>query len=269
MLQIPRPSFRVAAMTVVVVLCAPVHQIDAAGVDWGYSEKNGPEHWGKHFTICGVGKNQSPINIADERTLNISDLVTDQQTLASKPAGFLKIDFNYQTVPLKPINNGHAIEVEYDPGSTIHVHGRSRALQQFHFHSPSENQINGVTFPMEVHLVHEDEEENKTVVSVLFKEGKANPFIEKLWAHMPDQIGTQIVVPDEEINVKDMLPSDRRYYYFNGSLTTPPCSEGVAWLVLKEPVEISQEQIAAFRAAMGFANNRPVQPVNTRVVLTW
>jgi len=258
-----------AVSLVAVLTTGVVDRVTAAGVSWGYSGNIGPEHWGKDFTMCGMGRNQSPINIVDARTLDITGLVTDQQTVGSRPAGFLKIEFDYQEVPLRIINNGNAVEVNYDPGSKVTVHGKARSLNQFHFHSPSENQIGGESFPMEVHLVHADEDNNLTVIAVLFKEGEPNPFLERLWAHMPEQIGRQVVVADEKINVMDMLPSDTKYYYYNGSLTTPPCSEGVAWLVLKEPIEASKEQIDAFRSTMGFANNRPVLPQNTRVVLTW
>lgn len=256
--------------TLVAVLTTGIgDHVSAAGVSWGYSGNIGPEHWGKDFTMCGMGKNQAPIDIVDTRTLNISELVTNQNTVGSRPAGFLKIEFDYKEVPLKIINNGHAVEVEYDPGSKVTVHGKTRALKQFHFHSPSENQIGGESFPMEVHLVHADEDNNLTVIALMFTEGKPNPFIEKLWAHMPEQIGRQFVFANEKINVMDMLPRDKKYYFYNGSLTTPPCSEGVAWLVLKEPIEVSKKQIELFRSTMGFANNRPTQPQNTRVVLTW
>ena len=257
-------------MTLVAVLATGVdHRVIAAGVSWGYSGSIGPEHWVKNFAACGMGRNQSPINIADPHILDIGGLVTGQQTLGSKPAGFLRIKFNYQAVPLRIINNGHAVEVRYGPGSEVTVHGRARALKQFHFHTPSENQIGGESFPMEAHLVHADEDDNLTVVAVLFKEGKANPFIERLRAHMPEQVGKEAVVADEKINVRDLLPTDTKYYYYNGSLTTPPCSEGVAWLVLREPIEASKEQIDTFRSTVGFANNRPVQQINTRLVITW
>ncbi len=258
-----------AASLVIVLATGLSDGAHAAGVHWGYSGKIGPDHWGEDFPACGMGKNQSPIDITASHTLDITELVTGQQTVGSKPAGFLAITFNYQAVPLKIINNGHAVEVEYDPGSKVTVHGKARGLKQFHFHTPSENRIGGKSFPMEAHLVHADENNNLTVVAVLFKEGKTNPFLEKLRAHMPEHIGEEVLVADERINVKDMLPSDTKYYYFNGSLTTPPCTEGVAWLVLKKPVEASKEQINAFRSTVGFANNRPVQPVNTRVIVTW
>ncbi len=246
-----------------------VNRSDAAGVKWGYSGDTGPEHWGKNFTLCGMGKNQSPIDIVESRALDISALVTDKQTIGARPAGFLTIKPDYREVPLRIINNGHAVEVIYDTGSTMTVHGRTRQLKQFHFHSPSENRIDGESFPMEAHLVHADDKNNLTVIAILFKEGKAHPFIDRLWAHMPQQVGKEVVVADELINATDLLPGNRQYHFYNGSLTTPPCSEGVVWLVLQEPLEVSKEQLDTFRATMGFANNRPVQPVNSRVILTW
>lgn len=241
----------------------------AAGVEWGYSGNTGPEHLGKDFSVCGMGRNQSPVDIAEQRVLDISALVSEEQTVGSRPAGFLKIEPDYQDVPLRIINNGHAVEVRYDAGSKMTVHGRARELKQFHFHTPSENHIAGESFPMEVHLVHSDENNSLTVITVLFKKGAANPLLETLRTQLPERVGKEVTVADQAINVKDLLPKDTRYYYFNGSLTTPPCSEGVAWLVLKEPMEASKEQLDAFRSTMGFDNNRPVQPLNTRVVLGW
>lgn len=241
----------------------------AAGVEWGYSGSTGPEYWGQDFTMCGAGRNQSPVDIEGGRTLDLGSLVTGQETIGERPAGFLTIDHDYQDVPLSVLNNGHSIEVRYPPGSTMTVHGRSRALQQFHFHGPSENRVDGGSFPLEAHLVHADDEKNLTVIGILFTEGESNGFLETLWSHMPTEIGKAVTPENTVINVSDLFPEDLRYYYFNGSLTTPPCSEGVAWLLIKEPVEASKEQIEQFRSTMGFENNRPIQPINTRVILTW
>lgn len=258
----------VAALVAVLTL-GVINESGATGVEWGYSGDTGPEHWGKDFVMCGLGRNQSPIDIAGDHVLDIGELVTDQETVGSRPAGFLKIDTDYRKVPLKIVNNGHTVEVEYEPGSTLTVHGKARELKQFHFHSPSENRIGGEAFPLEAHLVHADQNGNLAVIAVMFKEGKPNPFLEPLWAHMPQQAGKEVAVANEAINATDMLPEDLSSYRFNGSLTTPPCSEGVAWLVLKEPLEASKEQLDLFRSTVGFDNNRPVQPINTRVVITW
>lgn len=267
-------TFRGRALGATVLLAgalfaAMVDRSHGAGVSWGYSGGTGPEHWGRDFPVCGMGRNQSPIDVDPDRVLDISELVTAGQTLGSRPAGFLKIEAAYEEIPLRIINNGHAVEVLYDPGSTMQVHGRARELKQFHFHSPSENQIGGESFPMEVHLVHADENDNLTVIGILFREGEPNPFIGKLWAHLPKQANVEVAVSDTKINASDLLPEDMRYYYYNGSLTTPPCSEGVSWLLLKEPVEASREQLDAIRSALGFDNNRPVQPQNSRVVIGW
>ena len=135
------------AMTLVAVLTTGVaNRATAAGVGWGYSGNIGPGHWGEDFAMCGTGKNQSPINIADAHTLDITELVTGQQTFGSKPAGFLRIGFNYQAVPLRIVNNGHAVEVSYDPGSTVTVHGRARALKQpcLGYCIPSERPVAGL-----------------------------------------------------------------------------------------------------------------------------
>jgi carbonic anhydrase len=257
------------AVAAALALCAG-NGAHATEAEWSYSGDTGPEHWGENFTLCGIGRNQSPINITpDDHTLDISKIVTEPQTTASKPIGFLTINPNYQEVPLRIINNGHTVEVEYEPGSEMTVLGRTFGLKQFHFHSLSEHQIDGASFPLEMHLVHADEGGNLSVIAILFQEGEPNPFLATLWKHLPEEIGEEVVVAEEEINVGDMLPSDSTYYYYNGSLTTPPCSEGVTWLVLKESLEASKEQIEALQTAIGFANNRPVQPVNARVILGW
>lgn len=148
----------------------------------------------------------------------------------------------------------------------ITVDGRSFDLKQFHFHSPSENRIDGRQFPLECHLVHADKDGNLAVVSILFEPGAPNPVLGKAWSAMPAKAGDKAALP-AGINVASMLPDNMDYYRFNGSLTTPPCSEGVWWFVAKKPVSVSQEQVDQFVKTIGYANNRPIQPVNARPVL--
>lgn len=164
------------------------------------------------------------------------------------------------------MNNGHTIQVNYAPGSTLGVDGRTFELKQFHFHSPSENKIDGKQFPLEGHLVHADKDGNLAVLSILFELGAPNPLLGKAWPAMPAKVGDKASLP-AGINVASMLPKNMDYYRFNGSLTTPPCSEGVWWLVAKKPARISQAQVDQFTKTIGFANNRPIQPVNARPVL--
>ena len=166
----------------------------------------------------------------------------------------------------KILNNGHTIQVNYNPGSTIKVNGNEFELKQFHFHSPSENTIEGRSYPMEAHYVHADKDGNLAVIAVLFETGEKNAELEKAWAHMPENAGEKGVL-SKSVDANNLLPHDHGYYRFNGSLTTPPCSEGVWWLVMKYSQSVSKEQIAKFANTMHHPNNRPVQPANARVIL--
>jgi len=194
--------------------------------------------------------NQSPINVTD----SIDALLHD-------------IEFNYNESSFGMINNGHTIQLNYGSGSSITVDGQTFELLQFHFHSPSENHINGVSYPMEVHLVHKDAEGNLGVVGVMFEEGQENAMIAGLWSHLAEAaVGHEVKKDDIKVNGYALLPNNKEYYRFNGALTTPPCSEGVQWMLMKNPIEISSAQVKQFVDLIGH-NNRPVQNVNARPVL--
>jgi carbonic anhydrase len=234
------------------ILVAAALASPAFAQHWSYTGEAGPDNWSKvdgKNIMCALGRNQSPIDLADFVEADL------------KP---LKID--YKAGAAEVINNGHTVQVNYAPGSTLTVDGRAFELKQFHFHAPSENRINGKPFPMEGHLVHADKDGNLAVVAVMFEAGAANAVLEKAWAAMPAQAGGKASLP-AGLNVMQMMPADKDYYRFNGSLTTPPCSEGVRWLVLKKPATVSKAQVDQFSKTLGFANNRPIQPVNARPVL--
>ena len=217
---------------------------------WGYSGENGPENWAKltpEFGAC-TGKNQSPVNITGTIKADLKPL-----------------KFNYKAGESQILNNGHTVQVVYDAGSTVVIDGVEYNLKQFHFHAPSENQITGKSFPMEGHFVHADKDGNLAVVAVMYKEGKENKALAKLWAHLPKE-GEKIALTPAG-NALDLLPQNHAYYRFNGSLTTPPCTEGVRWIVMKKPVFVSKSQIEAFKTIMEHDNNRPVQPANARTIL--
>jgi carbonic anhydrase len=165
------------------------------------------------------------------------------------------------------VNNGHTIKASYAAGGSITVAGHTYNLLQFHFHTPSENNIEGKSFPMEAHLVHADDTGNLAVVAVMFTKGAPNSVVEKVWVVMPSRAGEKVEKAGTQINVMDMLPPNKDHYRFNGSLTTPPCSEGVVWMVLKDAAEASKEQVEKFSHIMHHDTNRPVQPVNARPVL--
>jgi carbonic anhydrase len=223
-----------------------------AQTHWGYSGEAAPENWGKvdpKYAMCALGRNQSPVDLASFVEADLKPL-----------------KFSYVAGASEIINNGHTVQVNYAPGSSVSVDGRTFQLVQFHFHSPSENRIGGKQFPLEGHLVHQDKDGNLAVVAVMFLEGAANPLLAKVWEAMPAKAGEKKALP-AGLNVLSLLPADRDYYRFNGSLTTPPCSEGVWWLVMKKTATASKGQIEQFSKAVGFANNRPIQPVNARPVL--
>lgn len=219
--------------------------------EWGYGGEHGPGHWGalnKEYASCGTGKAQSPIDIRSAVS----------STLAP-------IQFDYRATPLHIIDNGHTVQVNYGAGSSITVEGKRYELVQFHFHRPSEETIDGTAFPMEAHLVHKDAEGHLAVVAVLLRQGIENPFLRSLWANLPAEKEKEKVVEKVSINAASLLPKSRAYYTFAGSLTTPPCSEGVRWLVLTAPVDLSASQVARFDKI--YSNNaRPTQPLNGRVV---
>jgi carbonic anhydrase len=219
---------------------------------WSYEGESAPSNWGKvdsKFALCASGKNQSPIDLSGLLKADLKALKLDYK------AGIADI-----------VNNGHTVQVNYAPGSSLAVDGLAFQLKQFHFHSPSENKISGKQFPLEGHLVHADKDGNLAVVAVMFHEGAANALLSRVWEKMPTKAGEKSALP-AGLNVAQLLPGERGYYRFNGSLTTPPCSEGVRWFVMKKPATASKAQIEQFSKAVGFANNRPIQATNARSVL--
>lgn len=222
-------------------------------VHWSYEGAGGPQNWGRlkpDFNVCAIGRRQSPINIEEATTLR-------------GPAE--PIQFGYAPSSGSVVNNGHTIQVDVVGENTITVRDTPFKLVQFHFHHPSEERVNHRSFAMVAHLVHRSAEGQLAVLAVLLDPGEANPLIHKVWTHMPLDTGDRVRLPPGLLNLNELLPQDQRYYQFIGSLTTPPCTEGVLWLVLKQPVAISRDQLRLF--SQMFPNNaRPVQPVNGRPV---
>ncbi|MDE2417424.1 MAG: carbonic anhydrase family protein [Burkholderiales bacterium] len=222
-------------------------------VHWTYEGENGPQTWGRlkpEFNLCAIGKRQSPINIEEGNTL-------------LGPAE--PIQFNYTPSNATVVNNGHTIQVDVQGDNAITVRGSSYRLVQFHFHSPSEEQVEYKRFAMVAHLVHKNDEGQLAVVAVLLEQGTANPLIDKVWTYMPLDANDRVRMPRDMLNMNELLPADQRYYQFMGSLTTPPCSEGVLWMVLKQPVQLSKSQFRLFTQLYP-SNARPVQPLNGRPV---
>jgi len=176
------------------------------------------------------------------------------------------LKFNYNAVPLNIIDNGHTIQINYPAGSTLTVGDKTYSLQQIHFHHPSEEHINGHASDMVAHFVHSDSGGHLAVVAVLLKKGAENSLIATLWKNIPTAKEKAVSVPGVQADVTNLLPSDHGYYTFAGSLTTPPCSEGVTWFVLKQETSVSADQIATF-AKIYPKNARPIQPLNDRKLL--
>lgn len=243
------------AFTFFVLSMAPVVLLAAEEkAHWSYDGEEGPGHWAdisELYHMCRDGQNQSPINL-------VADLHPDLP----------KLVFDYHTTPLDEINNGHSIQQNVVPGSFLKLPSRNQQyeLKQFHFHSPSEHTIDGVSYAMEVHFVHADENGKLAVVGVMIREGEENEVLNQLWVFMPKQAGERSQQP---IGIEEtkLLPPTHEYFYYSGSLTTPPCSEGVSWIVLKNSIEASAQQIALFKERVGPATNRPVQPSNARMIL--
>ena len=223
-----------------------------AGHTWDYGAARGPTHWGDlqpEFAACKSGHRQSPVDIRMPQK-------TDLPPIA----------FEYKPSPLDIIDNGHTIMINYAPGSSISVGGEIYALKQFHFHRPSEEKINGKAYDMTLHLVHANRDGKLAVVAVLLEKGEDNPLIHELWNNMPREKDKEELLNNIQINAGALLPADRGYYTFSGSLTTPPCSEDVTWYVLKHPVTVSSAEIEQFSKL--YRNDaRPTQPLYDRVVL--
>ena len=220
---------------------------------WGYIGEEGPNNWGKlspEFSICKSGRTQSPINI-------------DSSAIG---ADLPRLEINYGNSPLKVINNGHTIQVNYESGSFLNIDGESYELLQFHFHHPSEHKIDNQSFPMELHLVHQNHKGAFAVLGVLLKQGEENKTLESIWKALPKTEGSEQTIADVTINASNLLPADRSSYRYHGSLTTPPCSENVHWIVLQKPVEVSNLQMQTF-AELFPMNARPVQSLNRRFLL--
>ncbi len=234
-----------AVLTPVVLAEGPVH--------WTYEGPEGPEHWGElspDYALCSTGAEQSPIDIPAGAPVN--------------PAG---LGYNYQPSAVNIFNNGHTVQVNYDPGSTLQLDNDTYELVQFHFHAASEHTGNGQHAPMEMHLVHRNTSGGLAVVGVWLESGDENAAFAPVFNNLPATEGDPVAVPGETVNADNLLPGQRTYHRYSGSLTTPPCTQGVKWVMLNNPVELSATQIAAFTGL--FDNNyRPVQPLNERAFLT-
>jgi carbonic anhydrase len=217
---------------------------------WDYDGEFGPENWGRinpAWAACGKGSRQSPIDIRDGIKVNLDE-----------------IDFDYRPSSFSEIDNGHTVQVNVAGGNFINLGPERYELLQFHFHRPSEERINGKGTEMVVHLVHRDRKGRLAVVAVLLERGKGNDAIQTVWDNIPLEKG-QLGSPGIELDPLEMLPNRREYYTYMGSLTTPPCTENVLWLVMKQPMTASPAQMALFSRLYPL-NARPVQEGGGRMI---
>jgi len=224
-----------------------------AAAHWSYGGSTGPKHWGDlspDYALAKTGQHQSPVNIVTTKVVQ-----ADQAALV----------VSYQDTSLEILNNGHTLEDEYHNGGTLTVDGHEYKLSQFHFHSPSEHTLDGKHAPLELHLVHKDAAGKLAVIGVLIQLGPAQPELAVLWQHLPTKPGRKEEVEGVQVNASRLLPASLASYRYSGSLTTPPCSEDVAWFVLQQPITASAGQIAAFRKVIT-KNNRPTQPLHDRTI---
>ncbi len=222
--------------------------------NWAYEGVEGPAHWAMlspAYRTCEQGSHQSPINIRGAH--HVSN-------------GASHLGFDYRPARVRLMHTGHTVQATYQVGSVLTLDETSYSLRQFHFHSPSEHRIDGQSYDMEIHLVHQSEDGRIAVVAVMLEVGLENLSLERLWAELPQRIGQ--VSGEVELNAADLLPGRTNYYLYEGSLTTPPCTEGVQWIVLKEPQFISLSQMTRFRAFLG-EDARPLQALNAREVVEY
>ena len=224
-------------------------------VHWEYEGENGPENWGslaEDYEVCASGELQSPIDIAIE-TINYVDAEE-----------FPVIEIDYQPSAINVVNNGHTIQINYDEGSTLTIDDVVYNLLQFHFHTPSEHTIQGQSFPLEMHLVHANEDGELAVLGIIMEvsngETPTDAF-DLIWSQLPTEEGELEI--EGEVNAADLLSEDLNILTYSGSLTTPPCSEGVTWILSGQPLVVEQYIVDDFAAIFEF-NNRPTQPINDR-----
>ncbi len=231
-----------------------VEQAQGAGdgeVHWSYEGDTGPDRWGgldPSFAVCDNGVQQSPIDLA-----------------GMIPAGGGGLEIQWQPTDGEVVDNGHTIQVNMEAGSSITLDGRQFSLLQFHFHLPSEHTVEGESYPMEVHFVHQADEGDLAVSGVFMDVDGGNSAVQSIWDAVPGV--DEAPAPLAALDPNAFLPAGRGYFRYAGSLTTPPCSEVVSWVVITEAIAVSQAQVDAFAARYPM-NARPVQPLHRRFVLT-
>ncbi|MGK0162537.1 carbonic anhydrase [Pseudomonas mosselii] len=238
----------------VACLGLPFAWANAESTHWTYKGDHGPAHWGDlGNALCAKGTQQSPINVSMKQVHPLKGYASALQT-------------RYGTTALEIVNNGHTIQANVLNTQALTFMGFEYQLRQFHFHTPSEHQIDHRTYPMEMHLVNERDDGHLLVLSVMIQEGKHNPDLATLWEQLPVTAGQQVNLgTDAAINLNALLPASSHHVFYKGSLTTPPCTEDVQWVLYEHPIELSHTQIDKFQHLFP-DNHRQPQPVNNREV---
>ena len=228
---------------------------------WTYEGEKGPQFWGKldpDFSLCADGKSQSPIDIAKTSPASLPKL-----RAKFSPANLRIVHHEHLA---DEINNGHTIQVNYSEGDTMTIGDTNYELIQFHFHAPSEHTVHGKQYPMEMHFVHKSPSGALAVIGVFIEKGAHNAAFDPIFSNLPREKGVESHFEHVQVNVDDLLPHSHKSYRYDGSLTTPPCSEGVKWIVMRSPIQLSSAQIWWFTSRIE-GNNRPVQPLHHRMTV--
>jgi carbonic anhydrase len=221
---------------------------------WSYSGATGPDHWAEltaDYKQCRMGAQQTPVDLK-----------------GTVDASLPKLNLGYRQSPLEMVNNGHTVQVNVADGQSMEVAGVRYQLAQYHLHAPSEHKVNGQGYDLELHLVHKSGNGELAVLGVFFKRGATHPTLDRLLDQAPRTTNGKVSNAEILIDPNLLVPATRSYFHYQGSLTTPPCSEGVRWFVLKEPLQASAEQIKRFTALFAGGTARPVQPLNSRFVFS-
>lgn len=249
---------KIGLMVILVFLFVLLFIVFPAGVlaeshpHWSYEGKAGPDNWGElssDFSLCHAGKTQSPIDITHVLDAKLPPL-----------------DIVFKSTSETVVNNGHTVQVTANSEEAFPLDGDIFELVQYHFHAPGENRINGRSYPLEAHFVHVNSKGELAVLAVMFVTGKENAALNPILDAIPDETGKEAVI-DKRLSLKPLFPKTHSYYRFSGSLTTPPCTEGIRWLVMSHPVSLSVKQLKKFQKALKHSNNRPLQPLNGRIIV--
>jgi carbonic anhydrase len=259
-----RVHYGIVALALILGACTPEEpttaETETHEVHWGYEGDEGPERWADlspEFAACRSGTEQSPIDLSGAAAIDAQEL--------ERRVGETVLSATQHATVMDIIDNGHTIQITADTPMSIAVEGIPYELVQYHFHSPSEHTINGEHAPLEVHFVHKSAAGELAVLSVLVEEGAYDVMWEPLFSQLPDGPGDSRHIRDLDLDIDEIGPLPKRFFRYTGSLTTPPCSEGVRWVVMAEKRQISADQMATIVAHL-HNNNRPVQPLGDRTI---